>query len=292
MDILIGADPEFFVSDKDGKYISAHGLVSGTKKTPLPVKDGAVQVDGMALEFNINPAKSLAQFTTNISSVLTQLREMVSPSLDFKFDPVAKFGKKLIEAQPLEARELGCDPDFNAWNGGQPNPRPDALSDIRTASGHIHIGWTKDEDINNPDHLEACIMVTKQLDIALGIAEPLWCEPNDRKTLYGALGAFRPKHYGVEYRVLSNAWLRTEKLRTLVYSTAKKAVDDLYRGSNYASYVDDVSYLKGRNAYDYVSSYLNYSKVCEIFGVAEGDAAFRNWQKSFGTRPPKRIYLS
>lgn len=292
MDILIGADPEFFVCDKDGKYISAHGLVSGTKKAPLPVKDGAVQVDGMALEFNINPAKDLAQFTTNISSVLTQLREMVDPSLDFKFDPVAPFGKELIEAQPLEARELGCDPDFNAWNGGQPNPRPDSNFDFRTASGHIHIGWTKDEDINNPDHLEACIMVTKQLDIALGIAEPLWCEPNARKTLYGELGAFRPKHYGVEYRVLSNAWLRSEKLRTLVYSTAKKAVDNLYKGNNYANYVDNVSYLKGRNAYDYASSYLDYIKVCEIFGGTEGDAVFRNWQKSFGTRPPKRIYLS
>ena len=291
MDILIGADPEFFVCDKDGKYISAHGLVSGTKKTPLPVKDGAVQVDGMALEFNINPAKNLAQFTTNISSVLTQLREMVDPSFDFKFDPVAPFGKELIEAQPLEARELGCDPDFNAWNGGQPNPRPDSYFDFRTASGHIHIGWTKDEDINNPDHLEACIMVTKQLDIALGIAEPLWCEPNARKTLYGELGAFRPKHYGVEYRVLSNAWLRTEKLRKLVYFTTKRAVDDLYKGTNYARYVGDVSYLKDLNAYNYVFSYLSYNKVYEIFG-AEGDAVFQNWQKSFNTRPPKRIYLS
>lgn len=292
MDILIGADPEFFVYDQNGKYVSAHGLVSGTKKTPLPVKDGAVQVDGMALEFNINPAKDLAEFTTNISSVLSQLRGMVSPSLNFKFDPVAKFGKELIEAQPLEARELGCDPDFNAWEGGAPNPRPDANTDFRTASGHIHIGWTKDEDINNPDHLEACMMVTKQLDCTLGVAEPLWCEPNERKTLYGKLGAFRPKHYGVEYRVLSNAWLRTEKLRQLVYSSAKHAVNNLYRGTDYARYINRVSDIDGRDAYDYASSYLNFQRVRDIFGVEMAETVFKNWNKSFGTRPPKRIYLS
>jgi hypothetical protein len=292
MDILIGADPEFFVCDKGGKYISAHGLVSGTKKTPLPVVNGAVQVDGMALEFNIDPAKDLNQFTNNISSVLSQLRSMVEPSLDFKFDPVAPFGKEVIDVQPLEARELGCDPDFNAWHNGQPNPRPNADFDFRTASGHIHIGWTKDEDINNPDHLEACIMVTKQLDCSLGVSEPLWCEPNNRKELYGKLGAFRPKPYGVEYRVLSNAWLRTERLRELVYTSAKKAVDDLYKGINYANYVDGPNQLTGRNGYDYASSYLSYHTVGAMFGNERADKVFSNWHKSMGTRPPKRIYLS
>lgn len=55
MSYLVGADPELFVS-KAGVILSAFGLVGGTKKVPQKVERGAVQVDGMALEFNIDPA--------------------------------------------------------------------------------------------------------------------------------------------------------------------------------------------------------------------------------------------
>lgn len=53
----IGADPEVFVG-REGQFFSAHGLVPGNKRRPHKVDRGAVQVDGMALEFNIDPASS------------------------------------------------------------------------------------------------------------------------------------------------------------------------------------------------------------------------------------------
>jgi len=56
MKILVGCDPELFVK-KDGVLVSAHGLVQGSKEHPFRVSKGAVQVDGMALEFNIDPAE-------------------------------------------------------------------------------------------------------------------------------------------------------------------------------------------------------------------------------------------
>ena len=57
MQLLLGADPEAFVVLKDGGIpVSAHGLLPGTKDKPFPVEKGAVQVDGMAAEFNIEPA--------------------------------------------------------------------------------------------------------------------------------------------------------------------------------------------------------------------------------------------
>ena len=49
MQILLGTDPEVFMK-QHGKFISAHGMVEGDKENPYLVKDGAVQVDGMALE--------------------------------------------------------------------------------------------------------------------------------------------------------------------------------------------------------------------------------------------------
>ena len=108
-DFLIGADPEFFVK-KAGKVVSAHNLVPGTKESPFPVKNGAVQVDGMALEFNINPAETFAAFESSLDSVLEQIIRMV-PGYEIFADPpnpiagplmnsVADFGKAYLDAQP------------------------------------------------------------------------------------------------------------------------------------------------------------------------------------------------
>lgn len=226
-DFKVGADPEIFVS-KSGKYVSAYGLIPGTKKRPYPVKNGAVQVDGMALEFNINPADNFEQFETNLTSVLDQLQSMVK-GYELKMEPVAEFGFDYIESQPEEAKMLGCEPDFNAYTR-RANPTPNAKMPFRTASGHIHIGWTEEPvDPDNPTHLEACYTLVKALDVFVGVPSVLWEGQNKRKQLYGKAGAFRPKPYGLEYRVPSNRWLYHPILRKLVYNNAMDAVKSCFK---------------------------------------------------------------
>jgi len=226
-DFLIGADPEFFVAKK-GKPVSAHGLVPGDKKNPLPVKKGAVQVDGMALEFNIDPATNFEEFDTNLDTVLEALLEMV-PGYEMYNSPVAHFGRKYIEAQPEAAKILGCEPDFNAYTK-EPNPTPNVETPFRTASGHIHIGWTKGVDPYDPGHFDACCTLTKMLDMKLGVPSLVWDRDRERRQLYGKAGCFRPKSYGMEYRVLSNAWLNPSQkhLRQFVYQETVEAISDLF----------------------------------------------------------------
>lgn len=230
LDILVGADPELFVR-KAGKkqFQSAHGLIQGDKKNPQKVNCGAVQVDGMALEFNIDPAKNEKEFITNITEVMRIMGEMV-PGYEMVPKPVANFTKLVLSKQPKEALELGCEPDFNAWMGGAANPRPNGEVNFRTGAGHVHIGWTKDADIAAPGHMEACIMAAKQLDYYLGLGSLIFDVDTKRRTLYGAPGAFRPKPYGVEYRVLSNAWLQSEELMGWVYRMTIKGINDLFNG--------------------------------------------------------------
>lgn len=220
-DFKIGADPEFFVK-RFGKLTSAYGLVPGTKEAPFKVPKGAVQVDGMALEFNIDPASTFAEFDTNMSNVLNAIIEMV-PGYEPFIEPVADFGAKYIAEQPKEAKELGCSPDFNAYTKAA-NPRPSADTPFRTASGHVHIGWTKDVDVNDRGHLDACYALTKALDVWLGIPSLAWDQDDRRRSLYGAAGAFRPKPYGMEYRVLSNKWIGDPILRKLVYHNTIEAI--------------------------------------------------------------------
>lgn len=229
--MLVGADPEIFVRKIGRKtFTSAHGMVQGDKKAPLKVERGAVQVDGMALEFNIDPAADEKEFILNLNTVQRIMSGMIDNKYELVKVPVADFTKHHMSIQPPEAVELGCDPDFNAWQNGAANPRPNGNRNFRTGAGHVHIGWSKDVDIEHPDHRTACIMLTKQLDYYLGLGSLVYDEDKRRRTLYGAAGAFRPKSYGCEYRVLSNAWLKSEELMGWVYRMTKLGFDNLVLG--------------------------------------------------------------
>lgn len=227
-----GADPELFVT-KGKKPVSAYGLIKGDKKNPLVVKAGAVQVDGMALEFNIDPAKDFKDFNANIVSVMETLKRMV-PDYEFMVQPVAEFGADYIASQPKEARELGCEPDFNAYTRGV-NPTPKAESPFRTASGHLHIGWTSGVDPHDPTHFEACCALVKNLDVFVGIPSLVWEKAltaggaDKRRDLYGKAGAFRPKSYGLEYRVLSNTWITDRVYRKTVFENTLLAIKETFK---------------------------------------------------------------
>lgn len=258
---LVGADPEVFVRDRDGNLVNAHGMIPGTKDDPHPVNGGAVQVDGMALEFNINPASSFEEFEDNILTVLSELEKMIPNGYSLDFSPVANFGEDYIKSQPEISRVLGCNPDFNASTGLQ-NPIPNAGLGFRTASGHIHVGWTKDQDINHPEHIEACKMAVKQLDAVLGIPSKIWDKDVVRSSMYGKMSAYRPKSYGVEYRTLSNTWVNDRTRRKFIYDATIWAMERLLIGRRYYENLSMVSFqeaFESKNQY-LINDYTSYAR--------------------------------
>lgn len=228
--IKIGCDPELFVS-KGGIPVSAHTLIPGTKEHPHGVDNGAIQVDGTALEFNTLPAETSEQFVFNVSSVLAQLRELVPEEYEFNITPSVEYPEEYIRTLPREAVELGCNPDYNAYSGGQNEPPNGEATTLRTASGHIHIGWTEGEDPLHPVHMEQCCLFVKQLDAVLGVLSLLVDPDTKRRELYGKAGAFRPKSYGVEYRVLSNFWIKDPAMVKWVFEATQWAFDMLVEGT-------------------------------------------------------------
>lgn len=225
--ILVGCDPEVFVK-KGGQFLSAHGLIKGDKKNPQKVNRGAVQVDGMALEFNIDPAASEDEFCINVQEVLNTMTKMV-PGYEVVATPVAEFDAEYLKQQPAEALELGCDPDFNAWTG-MANPRPDGDRPMRTASGHVHIGWDNGANIRDMNHIARCQAVVKQLDFFLGLPSLFYDKEVRRREMYGKAGACRYKSYGVEYRTLSNAWLINRERMAWVYRATVAGVEAAMNG--------------------------------------------------------------
>lgn len=231
MAITVGADPESFLK-RAGEFVSAHGLIPGTKAMPHKVENGAVQVDGMAVEFNIDPASSSEQFILHINTVMDQLRGMLE-GYELTSEPVAHFDKAYMRAQPEEALELGCEADYDAYNEGAPNPRPNGDNPFRTAGGHVHVGWATDVPVDDPEHVEASIMLCRELDYYLGVPSLFWDRDDMRREMYGNPGAFRPKSYGVEYRSLSNAWIKDERLMTFVFNQVQRAFHNLVEGKSF-----------------------------------------------------------
>lgn len=226
MKILIGCDPELFVVDEKGTPKSAYGLVPGTKESPHKVKKGAIQVDGMALEFNIDPAASEDEFVENIATVMQELREATPSKYKFHVKPSVRFNGNHLNAQPEEARELGCQPDFDAYTLAE-NPKPNGATTLRTASGHIHIGLEENGDPSSEEHQVKYATLAKHLDLFLGIRSLEWDKDRTRRDMYGNPGAVRFKPYGVEYRVLSNQWLEKEELVRFVYRQTINCINDL-----------------------------------------------------------------
>ena len=271
--ITIGCDPEAFVREvATGKFVSAHDLLPGTKEKPFPVKGGAIQVDGVAAEFNIMPAVSSAHFEQYIGQVMGALRDRLGPKYELVIEPFARFDKDYFDKLPPIATELGCNPDFNAWTNSV-NDRPEATGDmygVRTASGHIHIGWTEGMDPNDPSHVADCNLVAQNLDYFLGCTSIMWDRDNTRRALYGKAGAVRYKPYGVEYRVLSNKWLSDPRLIHYVWNSAYTAVNSLFRNEK------PIETILGNQAVDIINNSTQWwvNKNTKVFKTLSGRIMF------------------
>jgi len=225
--LMFGSDPELFLKTSTGKLISAIGRIGGTKHAPLPIDDhgSAVQEDNVAVEFNTAPSKTKEEFLRSLAKPLSYIEAKVKEmGLELEIVPSAMFDDDQLE-DPM-ARMFGCDTDYCVWTG-RPNAKPKASGDtknLRTAGGHLHMSW------NNPNTKDVVAMV-KTLDLFLGVPSVLMDNDSRRRLLYGKAGAFRPKNYGLEYRVLSNFWIKSEALSGWVIDQANTAADFLRQGN-------------------------------------------------------------
>lgn len=232
MDIKLGTDPELFVFDtRRDRFVSAHDMIPGTKAEPFKVECGAIQPDGLAAEFNIDAADTLEEWERNITTVLQILTDRireVDRNYVLKFVPYAEFDLAYFKSLPDEAKVLGCDPDYRYDGtlninpseriGGQP---------LRTASGHVHIGWTNGQKLVGA-HFEDCKFISRNF-LYHDMFTPKTGLCHKRLQYYGMLGSFRPKPYGIELRAAGNWWVEKQETRRRMYDTIHTHMDNLYR---------------------------------------------------------------
>lgn len=233
--VLIGSDPELFVGNSQGVSF-AIGRVGGSKEDPRPVNFGALQEDNVLMEYNIDPAGSVEEFTHHIKAVLEQGRDVLK---DFELDVVRGLSSHVFDEDVLmEAGDaawiFGCEPDHNGWTG-EVNVFPTGVNPLlRTAGGHLHIGFGHLESVTKLKSRE----VIQMCDYLLGLPSILMDTDDQRKELYGKAGAMRFKKYGAEYRTLSNFWLFSDELIAWAYNGARQAYE---RKDELQGFIDTVT---------------------------------------------------
>lgn len=256
--ITFGADPELFLRHKKtGAWVPACGLIGGTKKKPKGIgkRGHFVQEDNVMVEFNIPPARKADQVVASIHYVLDHLKHRL-PHFDLVIQASAEFNPEDLAKHP-KAMEFGCEPDYDAWNM-LINDAPSRDTNIRTSGGHEHTGY-------DGASLDNQVTLIRAYDLFKGVPLVVLDPDKIRKTRYGKAGAFRPKDYGVEYRVPSNHWISSPELIKWMFSNTHKAIHFLNEGNS-------ISDILGKEIQHIINTgdEQRAMKLCKEFNTLEG----------------------
>jgi hypothetical protein len=207
----LGADPEVFPV-RNGKVVPVCGYIPGTKEKPMAVTKGAIQEDNVAAEFNIEPASTKDEWIANITQVMHELTKYMGKyGMGVMIKGSHVFDPLTLSAAGDKAFRFGCSPDFNAWTHRMQKVNTSKNPNLRTCGGHVHVEGGTDNTV-------------RWMDLLLGVPSLLLDDDKDRRKLYGAPGSFRYKPYGVEYRAISNFWLRSTELMGWVWDASELAL--------------------------------------------------------------------
>lgn len=223
MNFSIGGDPEFILIDNAGNLKSAIEIIKGTRNKRIKIEQNEYYYDNVLAECTIKPSKNKEEFISNIKKSLNIFFELVKPyKLSNKSS--AYFSSKDLSHK--DAIKSGCAAEFCAYSLSTISPKKiDKIlkeTKLRAAGGHVHLGT----DLGKRN--ESCVMLVRMLDLFLGFAFLLLDnskESFERRKIFGQPGKYRQPSYGIEYRTLSNFWLTSPKLASLVYDICEFAIN-------------------------------------------------------------------
>lgn len=229
--LTFGSDPEFMVSKADGTLVSAIRVLQGfgkVNKLTVPY-DQKTFYDNVLMEFNVAPSSTYHDFEEHFIACLRFAKEFLGrEGLHLRQQSSAIF--PLEECMDEESQRFGCEPEYSIYkrhprDGSILQLEPPTLpkgNTFRSCGGHIHIGHPiATFDGGNPP------MVVKMMDLFVGnTAILIDHDPTSpaRRKIYGGAGTHRVADYGLEYRTLSNFWLRSPLWAQVIYRLTRLAV--------------------------------------------------------------------
>lgn len=287
----IGADPEIFLRDSKGQLVDSISVlkkVQGFNQIKLPDGQtwmdrprGSIAPDGVQAEIHPQYEQCLGYFANNVFGLILGWTEKLEENgYTVDFTQSLEVDNDDLERFSPECRELGCQPSSNLYD-------PDRGLGIdvksyrwRSAGGHIHIGHNLMSQHPLVGRMQDIVPL---LDVLVGNTsvlidrDPLAAK---RREVYGRAGEFRLPSYGLEYRTLSNFWLRASPLYSLMFELARNAFQIALTS---IGLFDTAGTLKPN--YNYAGELLSAVKltdVIEAINSSNFDLAMSNFKKIRG----------
>lgn len=294
--VKFGADPELFLK-RNGKIIGSErvipegGVVDEVFLSNYISKGSyrpAVIRDGVQVELNPLPNTCRESFGENLSYAFRMLRgSLKGTSITPSFAPVVEVSQEELDALSDKSKVLGCAASRNHHD-------PSATVKVaegykkRSAGGHIHLG------INHDKHMMANReRLVPLLDILVGNTSVLIDrDPSaaERRLVYGRAGEYRLPPHGLEYRTLSNWWLRSYQTTSLVMGLARIATGILYTDASVGTLAYNYSRRddKGNYAYSIIPpqtlekdllALVDLRAIVQAINTNDMDLAMENYQR-------------
>lgn len=235
---VFGADPEFFFS-KEGKIIGAEKVIpkegiveihtalvqNGFEVTEEKKERTLIIIDGVQAELNIPPSACRQTFSRGISTCFEKLKEHIKDGVTADFSQTVEITKDEMETLSKEAQQFGCAPSINAHKPAGITIKDASKFYKRSAGGHLHFGDNNSDTLKEvfKDHQNT----VRVLDILVGNTCVLLDRDEgniERRKIYGRAGEYRLPPHGLEYRTLSNFWLKSYQLTSFVLALGRYAL--------------------------------------------------------------------
>lgn len=278
----MGCDPEFFFKvnhkivgaelylPKEGLKKTTHGIASWHPPETKPV----LIIDGVQAELNPRPNTCRGNLGNEIAACFKTLRDELNKrteKVEVDFSQSIKIDKKELARLDEKNQKFGCMPSKNSYNeSGAKLAAVDATKyRNRSAGGHIHIGADtpefKEMLKTNPED------IVMMLDIICGNICVLIDRDKGnvtRRKLYGRAGEYRLPVHGLEYRTLSNFWLQSSQLMSLVFGLTRLAVNLATHRTHGKEYikafkerVSSYDVQRAINSNNYTLAYRNWKAI-------------------------------
>lgn len=291
----MGTDPEFMLV-KGGQYYSAIGIVPGTKDKKYKSGGNCFYYDNVLAECTVVPSKDKEEAVANIQHCLQTYADLVNP---YKLVVQASQDYPKSQLKHKDAIAIGCKREYCAYALRDIEPPEETMQTkpLRSAGGHIHIGCKfAQKDVLNT------VAVIRMMDVFVGLPS-IYLEHDEtskkRKELYGQAGRFRKPKHGAEYRSLSNFWLASPKLVSLIHDLTSLAVDAATNGQYEKWWKIDHETLNDDAAWNQDDFDPASCHMCSGYDVASLRCAVDNLDRNrgknlletlFKAAVPKKIY--
>lgn len=235
--LMLGCDPELFLERK-GKIIGAEKVIPPNGLKAAKYSDygditgnnmHAFVLDGVQVELNPTPHRCRANLGNEMRAAFQALKahlEKIGNDVKPSFKAVILVPKAEFDSLSDKSKALGCEPSFNKYDKGATVSvkNPDTYRK-RSAGGHIHLGLNKRSNLYKERE-----RLVELMDIIVGnTCVMIDRDPGavERRKHYGRAGEYRLPNHGLEYRTLSNFWLRSYPLMSMVMGLSKIAVSVL-----------------------------------------------------------------